>query len=355
MSIYRRLDRSNFQFDFAVNTEEPCEFDSEIRALGGRVFGHPAPAEAGFRRWGKAFERTLREHGPYTAVHSHIHFFSGYALETARKAGIPRRLAHSHSSQDGRADSLRRCAYRLWMRRLIRDHATHMLGCSRAACESLYGPSCWRDSRVRVFPNAIDPSSFEFISPDRCSLRKRLSLPAEGFLVGHVGRFHPVKNHRRLLDIFGAVRERRPEAHLVLAGEGPLRPEIESLIREKELENAVHLLGLRDDVPVVLGALDVFVFPSLYEGLPIALLEAQAAGLPCVVSDTVPPEADVKMGLVRFVNLKSSDKTWADQVMIGLKSAGVAWPDRKEALQVAGYDIRLQVMALEGIYAGDRN
>jgi len=350
MHVYRHIDRSHIAFDFAVQTDQLCHYDGEIRALGGRIFPHPSLKAAGLRSYSQKLASTLREHGPFAGVHSTKHEFSGLVLRVAEKAGVPLRIAHSQTTQDGRPNSWLINVYRWSMRKLIRRHATHLFGCSRAACEALFGPDCWSDPRVRVVRNAIDLVPYAALPTDRRALREQCALPMAAPLIGHVGRFAEPKNHRFLIEIFAAVLQKLPTAHLLLVGDGPLRPAIEALVRKKSLQGNVHFLGIHPDVPLFMGALDLFLFPSLYEGVPLVVIEAQAAGVPCVVADTVPIEADLGIGLVRFVGLQADVGTWEQHLEKSLSSQRPHWSSLQQALQAAGYDIRDVATQMERIY-----
>ncbi len=358
MNVYRHIDRARVQFDFAVHTDQRSHYDAEIEALGGRIFALPdlsqRPGLSGLRAYAQALSRVLHEHGPFAGVHSHVHYFSGVVLRLAEAAGVPSRLAHSHTTHDGETSSLGRKLYCWSMRYLLLRHTTHLLGCSRAACQGLYGRASRLDSRIRVLPNAIDLLSYSRPSDDRGILRRQLSLPVDAPLIGHVGRFTPVKNHRLLIDAFAALLVESPDARLVLVGDGPLRSDVEVSIREKDIERRVHLLGIRSDVPAILSALDVFVFPSLYEGLGMALIEAQAAGVPCVVSNAVPAEADLNLGLVRFLNPQAGVGEWARCILSARTARRLSWADRQRALQSSGYDVRSLAQEMERVYIGHR-
>lgn len=351
MNMYRHVDRSQVQFDIAVQSDQPGHFDAEVVALGGRILPHPPPDVVGFRAYGQALAKTLKEYGPFTGVHSHVHHFSGYVLGVAGRTRVPLRLAHSHTTQDGKGNSWPRRAYRWYMRRLIQQHATHMFGCSRSACETLFGPNCWQDSRVEVVANAIDLASYgETLPGERDTLRQKLSLPVDSFVVGHIGRFSPVKNHRFLIEVFAALLPKLPDARLVLIGDGPLQSEIENWLQVKGISDRAHLLGTRSDVPQILKALDLILFPSLYEGLGIVLIEAQAAGVPCVVAATVPTDVDINIGLVQFVSLQATLDVWVQEVLSTLKGRRPTWMERHRALEAAGYDIRRVAPRLQEIY-----
>ena len=356
MSIFRNIDRDHFQFDFAVETNQPCHYDDEIICMDGQIIPHPHPKK-GLRDYGKALKKTLQNYGPYDVIHSHVYQLSGYVLSIANKSSVPIRIAHSHNTQDSRPNSLPRNIYRAYMRWMIRHYATHLLGCSRDACESLFGQNCWQDQRVEIFPNAIDLSPYEALPKNRHILRENLKLPVDVPLIGHVGRFTRQKNHQFLIEVFASLLQKIPTAHLVLVGDGLLRPEIEALIKAKGIHSNVHLLGVREDVPEIMGALDLFLFPSFYEGLGIVLVEAQAAGVPCLVANTVPEDVQIVPELLKFEPLDAGADYWAfaiSNLLFKSKESGVALSLRyMENIKKAGYDIRVATNKLQDrIYRG---
>ena len=348
MNMYRKMDRTEIQFDFAVQTGHACHFDAEIEALGGRILRHPVPAKAGLGAYAGALARTLQQFGPFAAVHSHVHLFSGVVLKMSRRQGIRVRISHSHTAMAG-SFSLRHQAYRHCMRYLIRRSATHLLGCSRQACESLFGTACWADRRVQTLPNAIRLADYAN-SAGGVYLREELHLPPGTPLIGHVGSFTEPKNHEFLIEVFRELHRRLPEAHFLLAGDGTLRPRIEHCIEGAGLGDRVHMLGIRSDIPRIMGALDLLLLPSLWEGLPVVLVEAQAAGVPCLVSDTVTPEADLKTGVVRFASLRTGSERWALECLAQMKCARPSAAERNRALSEAGYDIDSVTSRLAAIY-----
>jgi glycosyltransferase involved in cell wall biosynthesis len=350
MNMFREIRRYGIEFDFAVNTTGPGEFDDEIRALGGRILAHPNPGEAGFRLYGKALRRTLEHYGPFDAVHSHVRLFSGWVLRVAANAGVPVRIAHGHSVADGQPRSLKRQAYALCMRWLLRRNGTHLFGCSRAVCEAVYGTMCWKDPRVRVVPNAIRIEEYTGSLDGRKSLCDDLNIPLRSLLIGHVGNFREPKNHSFLLDLFTALSAKRPDARLILVGDGPLRPAVEAEVLARKLVSNVHFLGTRRDVPRLLGSLDVVVLPSLWEGIPVSIIEAQACGTPCVVSDVVPLEVDVGLGLVHFTSLSSGIASWIQAVLAQEGRQRPSWISRRKALEDSGYDIRRVARRLAQAY-----
>jgi glycosyltransferase EpsF len=350
MNLYRSMDRSLVQFDFAVLSDREGHFDREIASLGGRVFNLPAPT-LWLRPWNDAFQSLLQRRGPFRGVHSHIHHFSGQVLMLARAVGITTRISHSHNTQDGYGNSPIRAGYRRYMRALILRHGTHLFACSEAAAVALYGHSAAADPRVRLVRNAIDLADFADI-PAMREVRSQLGLPLEALVVGHVGRFTPQKNHAWLLEVFRAVAARHSQAHLVLVGEGQLQSAIKLQSQAYGLQDRVHFLGVRHDVSRVIAAMDVFVLPSLFEGLPVVLVEAQAVGVPCVVSATVTREACIGAAGITFLALDRPLTEWADAVMRAADGARLPWAVREAALAQAGYDARASATAVMETYLG---
>lgn len=351
MNLYRQIDRDQIQFDFAVRTTRPAFYDEEIRALGGRLFhlpwfaGNPLSI-FGYRR---ALDRILRNEGPFIALHTHFGLHSGYILPVGRKAGMQLRIAHSHSAASDK-ESFLRTIWGAVMRRNIRMHATHILACSSLAARWLYGSRWPHDERVLLFPNAIELDEYADLGDDRTRWRKALGLPLEGPLIGHVGRFDPVKNHAFLVEVFAAFRQRCSRTKLILVGEGELQEDVVRQVEAAGVEDAVYFMGARSDVPQILAALDLFMLPSHHEGLGIVLIEAQAAGVPCLCSDAVSGEVDLGLDLVHREKLASGVETWVQQIMMLLDVEPVGWEKRKCALRNGGYDVKRSVQSLEELY-----
>jgi glycosyltransferase involved in cell wall biosynthesis len=347
LNVMRGIDRRRFEMHFLVHTEEPGAYDDEIRALGGRIL--PCPRPRALWRYGPALRRILREQGPYHVVHSHVHHFSGFVLAVARRAGVPTRIAHSHTDAPAEGGLARRLYLRA-MHRGIQRHATAGFAASRAAARALYGPRWEADPRWRLLYYGIDLRAFTG-ALDRRRVRDALGLPDAALVIGHVGRFVDQKNHEFLLRILAALARRDPCPRLLLVGEGPLRGAIEREVERAGLRDLVVFAGGRSDVPQLMrGAMDVFVFPSRWEGLGIALLEAQAAGLPCVLSDVVPEEADVAVGWTRRLPLAAPADLWAKLVVVAGRDGGD--PSGRGAARMAGgrFDLQTSVRALEDAY-----
>lgn len=315
MHVLRHIDRSRFQMDFLVHTNEPCAYDEEIRALGSRIISCLHPSHP--LQYARNFKRILREYGPYDVVHSHVHHYSGFTLWLAHQAGVPVRIAHSHNDT-GAAEakaSLSRQVYLSLSKNLIQTHATVGLACSRKAANDLYGADWEKDSRWRILYYAIDLTPFSEIV-DKSNVRAELGIPEDALVVGHVGRFAEQKNHVFLVEIAAEVVKREPKTRFLLIGDGVLRPQIEAKVFAAGLKEHFIFAGLRDDIPrLMMGAMDVFLFPSLYEGLGLVLVEAQSADLPFLVSDNIPDEASIIPELSHKLPLSASAANWAEEIL----------------------------------------
>ncbi|PGO33399.1 glycosyl transferase family 1 [Bacillus cereus] len=331
MNLYRNIDRSKVQFDFLTCKEGV--FDDEVVKLGGKVHRIPYVTDVGHRGYIKALNTFFSSHPQYKIVHSHMDKMSGLVLRSAKKAGVPVRIAHSHntSSEGGATAKI----YKWYAGKSIGTCATHLLACSNAAARWLFADKA---DTARILKNGIDCDRFLFIPEMRKNVREELQLEQDALVIGHVGRFAHQKNHAYLIELFAQLTRFRPNSILLLAGEGPLRMEIENQVRELNLEKHIRFLGIRADIERILQAFDVFVFPSIHEGLPLTLIEAQGVGLPCIISDAITKEVDLGMNLVEHVPL--ADKmAWIEK----MKNIEISNFPREIPAQVfleKGYDIK---------------
>jgi glycosyltransferase involved in cell wall biosynthesis len=351
MNILRHIDRDRYCMDFLVHTTSAGAYDDLVRRHDARIIPclHPSRPHV----YARNFRSVLRSNGPYDVVHSHIHHYSGYVLRLAERAGIRVRIAHSHSDtarvQAG-ASRIRKIYFSL-SQRWIRHHASLGLAVSRAAAKALYGSAWEQDERIRILYCGIDPTAFR-TTGDPEAVRGEFGIPSNAFVVGHVGRFTTVKNHAFLIDIAAAATRKHPDLYFLLVGEGELREPIEQRVRLLGLEARVKFAGGREDIPrLMTGAMDVFVLPSFYEGLPVAAIEAQAAGLSCVLSDTITPEVDIVPGLVRRRSLADPPSAWVEALVAA--RGGVRAESRTTALahiEQSPFDVRKGVAALGRYY-----
>ena len=355
MHILRHLDRERFHMDFVVQSTKKAAYEDEIWELGSRIFWCSPRRQ--LVKHDRDFRRILRDRGPYDILHSHEHFYSGYALRRARQAGIPIRIAHSHndfSPEYGKRSALWKI-YANLMGRWIAQDATVGLAASREAARALFGPTWEADPRLRILYYGIDLKPFhEAMDVDPAATRVELGMPADAFVIGHVGRFFEQKNHDFLVRIASEVIQREPKARLLMVGGGPLRPSIERRVAQVGIDDRTIFAGVRPDVPrLMLGAMDTFVLPSFFEGLPMVGIEAQAAGLPFVLSDVISKEMDVARPLIYRLSLSQPASVWAETILAARNIGPSA--DRQGALRLieeSHFNIDSSVRRLEKVYGG---
>lgn len=343
MNYYRHIDRSRLQFDFLVHRAEPGVYEEEIRQLGGRIYRLPPISLGGLGAYRQAVAHFFDEHPEYEHVHGHCSELGYWVYREAAARRLPFIAAHAHSSPLGiDKNSL----FRFVLKHLMRPYLTHRFTCNELCGRWLFGERGVRSAIV--VRNAIDAEKFRFSSATRERIRQELGWQHR-LVVGHVGNFSWPKNHAFLVRTFRELRRQRPDALLALAGTGG---ENEARMRDEaarpEWEGSIRLLGGRDDVADVLQGMDVFAFPSHFEGFGISLLEALAAGLPAVVSDRVPREAAVVPGAADFLSLKTPPETWA--AAIARKADAWQRKDATEQIRAAGYDIVQNAARLQEFY-----
>lgn len=345
MNILRNIDKDKFQFDFLCSVHQKGDYDDEIHELGGRIFYLPPSKLTGIKFFSYigtilSVYSFLRKNKEYQEFHIHnYHAFSSFLeIVGAKMAGVKKVLLHSHNTS---APHIR---LHYVFRSLLNLVSFQRLACSRAAAVWMYGAKA---DKAVVIKNGIILDEFKYREEWRKNKRKELGIADDVFLVGHVGRFNYQKNHMFLLDIFAEIHQKNKKSVLMLVGKGELFDDVKNKIHDLNLDEAVILAGVRSDVNELLSCFDVMLFPSLFEGLSVTLVEAQAAGLPCVVSDTNSPEV-ILTECVHFVSLKKSASEWAD---ITISMANNGRLDTTIALQQHGYDIKQSVKKLESIYA----
>lgn len=310
MEIYRKIDREKLQFDFVTFPNEKSGYYQEIIQLGGKVFESPqfnGKNYFEFRKWWKKFFLSYPE---YKVFHIHVRSVAVLCIGIAHRYGCYA-IAHSHSTSNGRGMI---AIVKNVMQFPIRYQADYMFACSKEAGEWLYGKNVNKKKNYRVIPNAIDSLKFDFDPVKRNQIRKELNIE-DKFVVGHVGRMSVVKNHEFLVEVFAELIKRRNNAILLLVGDGDTKKVVEKKCKQLGIYEKVIFLGNKSNTQDYYQAMDVFVFPSLWEGLGIVAIEAQTAGLPCIVSNVIPKEIDLGIGLVHRMSLDSDAKAWADRIV----------------------------------------
>lgn len=336
MNYYRQIDRNEVQFDFLVHRDFEADYDKEILKLGGKIYHLPRLNPWDYR-YLKKLDEFFQQHKEYKIVHSHLDCMAGIPLKYAKKNGIPVRIAHAHNKSQ---DKDFKYPLKLWMKRMIPRYATKLFACGEEAGEWMFG-----GLKFNILNNAIDTKQYQYSEKVRTAYREELGL-GDSLVIGHVGRFNPPKNHRFLIEIFDKLKQKNTNVKLLLVGDGDGRGKIEDLVKEKNLQEDIKFLGMRDDVYNILQAMDVFVFPSLYEGLPVTLIEAQSAGLPCIISNQVPLECKMS-DLIHVKSLQESESAWVDEI---LKQSDYKRIDTTLLVIQNGYDIRKNAEKLQKYY-----
>lgn len=352
MHVLSHSDLTRVQPAFLVHDEQPGVLDDDARSLGAAIYPCPSPARPW--RYVHNFRRIVHEHGPFDVVHSHVHHFSGFVLELARHEGIPVRIAHSHSDTRSvdRAGGIARGCYLAMTEWLVHRNATVRVGVSSEAASALFGAKWQHDPCTRILPYGIDLTPFK--EPvGAAALRESLGIPGGAHVVGHVGRFDAVKNHGFIVDLAPNVVQRDPSAIFLLVGAGPLKESIQRRVRAEGLEDRFVFAGLRSDVPrLLLGAMDALVLPSFYEGLPVVGIEAQAAGLPIVLSDSITREVVVVPGTATYLPLSAGVTAWAAAIVEAIGRPRIANP--LVHLEQGPFDISRTIADLSDFYADPR-
>lgn len=337
MNYYRNINRHNVQFDFLIHRQEESDYEQEILKLGGKTYhiSNLNPFSISYRRELSDF---FKEHGEYKIVHCHLDCMSSIPLYYAKRAGIQTRIAHSHNaSQDKNIKYL----LKLFYKTRIPKMATHLFACGIEAGEWMFG-----NHKYEVINNAINAKDFLYDSKKREQLRNELNLQ-DKFVLGHVGRFNEQKNHEFIIDIFNQILKLNDKAHLLLVGEGNLKESMIEKVQSLGVSDKVTFFGLCNHVEEMLQAFDVFLFPSLYEGLPVTMVEAQASGLNCFISNKVPKECIITTN-VTVLNLSDLPQKWAKE--INKYSNGYERKNTLLEIKDKRFDIEENALELERFY-----
>lgn len=345
MNLYRVIDRERVQFDFLVHEERECDYDAEILALGGRIFRLPRFTGANYLAYKKAVRAFFDAHPDYSVVHGHIGSCAAIYLAEAKRHGAFT-VVHSHAQNY--TPGLAGLAFNM-MQAPVKKTADFFIGCSMEAGLDRFGQGIVNGPRFAILNNGIDLTAYE-CDEAACAAAKETFGVAGVPVFGQVGRLSFEKNHEFTFQVFAQVKQQLPDAVLLCAGRGPLDEELKAKAEAMGLGESVRFLGAIGNVPELLKALDVFLFPSIKEGLPLSMVEAQAAGLPCVMSTGVPDLAIVTEGQVRHLNLDEGVDAWADAACDCYAQAQRGRTDSCEQVRAAGFDIRDSAQKLINLY-----
>lgn len=344
MNIYRKIDRTKLQFDFLVVYEEKQFYDDEIEQLGGRLYRMSFREDLNLLKFKVGLKNFFEHHKEYKVVHCHAYTIGYFCLKAAKKAGIPIRIAHSHNNE-----TVHNIKYvpKLIMQRIFAHYATDLFACSEEAGKYLF-----KNRKFNVLNNAIDSDKFIFDEQMRIEVRRELGIEKK-FVVGHVGRLHPQKNHTFLLDVFAEIKKKKDNAILLLIGTGPLEQNIKEKAQQLGLDKDVIFLGNRKDMYRIYQSMDIFVFPSLFEGLGIVAIEAQAAGVPIVCSEGLPIETEITP-LYKRMKISDGALKWAIMAIENSENP-VRHTNMQKFIIAKGFDMSATAEMIQGYYLEKSN
>lgn len=342
MNLYRAIDKSQIQFDFIVHSSTENAYFQEVNNWGGKIYVFPKFDGKNILAYRRQWTSFLKSHKEYKILHSHVRSYALVFLGIAKKYGL-KTIVHSHSTSNGKS-------YKSIIKRIfqypIRKKSDYLFACSAISGKWLFGEKALGQTNYKMIKNAIDTELYKLDYDIRKRYREDLGIEGKD-VFGHVGRLSEPKNHVFLLKIFAKIHEKNKNAVLLIVGSGILKDSIQRQIQELGLSENVIMLGTRDDVPRILMALDVFLFPSLWEGLPVTVIEAQAAGLPCLVSNKVTHEVAVS-DAVKYLPIDQGTECWVEEAMNAL---GKRY-ETIEEIKKAGFDVSTSAEELMHFYKG---
>ncbi|WP_299436925.1 glycosyltransferase family 1 protein [uncultured Aquimarina sp.] len=352
MNYYRKIDRNKVQFDFLVHRKEKAAFDEEIESLGGKIYRFDPINPLFPGDYYNKLRSFFKEHNEYSIIHSHLNTFSCFPLKIAKEFNIPCRIAHAHIaiddvsftslfSQKERVKETFKKLIKLQLKKKVKKDATHLFSCGDKAGKWLFGDK----TLFTTMNNAIDTEKFAYNASVAKQYKEELNVK-DRLVIGHVGRFASQKNHSFLLKIFSEILKEKSDCDLVLIGDGPLKKVMEKEAQNLAIDSSVHFLGVRADVPELFQMFDVFVFPSFYEGLPVTLIEAQAAGIKVFASDSITNEVSLTDD-IEFLSIDKPAEYWAKKI---LEIDATKKNDNTKKIVKGNYDIVSNTQKIQEFY-----
>lgn len=342
MNVYRNLDKSKLQFDFIVHRNDRGDYDNEIRKLGGKIYNVPSLGIAGPLSYVKKLSDIMSSNS-YIAVHSHTDYQSGFPVLAAKIAGIPHRICHSHSNNWPMNESIKQKLVLKVLQSIIKFSATQYCSCSQEAGAFLFGQKAVEKNQVTILKNGIDLGQYLDETITKTSVIRELGLNQDTKIIGHVGKFSKSKNQAFILQVLKQLLNKDKRYVALLVGDGPLKEKIEREAESMGLSKHVRFLGVRSDIPRLMKAFDVFLFPSLFEGFGIVTVEAQISGTPCIMSDAVPVSTDMGLGLVRYLSLEEHPEKWEEEVGMAINMQKPEKDILVKALSEKGFSIQQNI------------
>lgn len=347
MNLYRNIDRTKIQFDFIVHARVEGNFDDEIMSLGGRIIKCDSLGSIGPFRYVRRLSNVIKENGPFHAVHSHTDFQGGFVALAAKKAGISTRICHSHNTQWVAKPNIIHNIQLAIFKEFIDRYATDFCACGKEAAKFLFKKNKV-NSKVKIINNGIEVK--KFMCDSNSNIRKEFNISEDTFIIGNIARFAEQKNHKFIIKLAQYLREKNVDFVVLLVGQGSLLEDIKLEVRSLGLSSYIRFLGVREDITMLLNSFNVFVMPSFYEGLPVVLVEAQAARIPCVIATTISEEVDFGLGLIRYCKLSDSIEVWEKAMLDAKGYKKPCFSEVCEKLKEKGYDAKANTDKLIRLY-----
>lgn len=347
MDVYRHIDKNRFSFDFVSMQDGKEYYEDEIQALGGKIIHIVSPT---LRNMFSHIQqlRTVMRHGNYDAVHAHTSYHCGLVMLAAKLEHVSIRISHARTTGSKRQSKILKFLFVIG-RMFIRCFSTERLAISQDAGKFLFG-----NSKFEILPNAIDTEKYQLTTlKEKNMLRCSFDLPENAFVIGQIGRFNSMKNHEFTLRWFEQYHHLNPDSFLVFIGDGELREKLEQLSMSLKIYDYVRFLGVRGDVPTIIHIMNVLIFPSVFEGLGGVVLEAQAAGIPVVESDSLPLETDMGLSLIERCSLTDDYDVWNDAINRSYEVGKPSYEKINESFNIFHYSLKYELEKLERIYKGD--
>ncbi|MGH2087094.1 glycosyltransferase [Aerococcus urinaeequi] len=348
-NYYKYIDKTKYDFVYLAWKKEKNDLEQEILDMGAKVIYIDSP-QNDYIKFYKDIIRVLEEHGPFDIVHSHMLFTSGWFMKAAYKMGVPIRIAHSHNSQRAVKNSFFKKIYIKLMRFYLKKYANRIIGVNQIAGEALIGRSEFQRKGI-VLENGIQLSEYKFNEDTRQKTRERLSVSKDDILLGNVARVTKVKNQEFILDITKVLAEVSSKYKVIIIGEGDLEEELKRKAHTLNIEKNILFLGLQTNISDYLQAMDIFLLPSLHEGAPLSLIEAQASKLPCITSDRVPDDTKLTENLMSLP-INEGTEIWVDHIL-SLKLNNRDSRNISSLLE-SDYNIEISIQKLEKIYSRNK-
>lgn len=347
MKIYRNLDRTKYQIDFCINAKDKCFYEDEILNMGGKIYRIPSKSE-NIKEFKLKLKGIVKDNSYSNVLRITSNAMGFMDLKIAKQAGAKVCCARSSNASDG--GGLKSVICHRLGKLLYARFVDVMIAPSDLSAIYTFGKKNYEDGNVHILHNGVDLDVYRFVPEKRKKIREEFSIGLETKLVGHVGRFNEQKNHMFLLDVFKEIHMMDSSAKFLLVGSGELEESVRKKTMALGIYDKVIFAGLRSDIPDILSAMDVFIMPSFYEGMPNTVIEAQATGLPCVIADTITREADIT-GLVQYLSLSDSSSKWAQTAIC---AAELPRRNTVDDFRAHGYDIACvtkEIVSLLGVEA----